>query len=177
MYRLGTYLHFLIKVNFYFYNIFFDKMGEELERMHPRIYTNVSRQLSRAPFGELQDTNTAPYLLHAAAKEIFKTEINWGKIISMFAICGGLAVDVVRQGHYDYLQRLIEGTADIIEEDLALWISDNGSWMGLLDHIHPNLPQNSFLNWLTLFVAIIFISYIILYAFKRIGTNFYSLLF
>lgn len=29
-------------------------MGEELERMHPRIYSNVSRQLSRAAFGELQ---------------------------------------------------------------------------------------------------------------------------
>lgn len=32
------------------------QMGEELERMHPRIYSNVSRQLSRAAFGELQVT-------------------------------------------------------------------------------------------------------------------------
>lgn len=33
---------------------FMFQMGEELERMHPRIYSNVSRQLSRVAFGELQ---------------------------------------------------------------------------------------------------------------------------
>lgn len=162
-----------VKVYRIYLSFYFLQMGEELERMHPRVYNNVSRQLSRAPFGELQDANAAPYLLHAAAKELFKNDITWGKIISLFAICGGLAVDIVRQDHYEYLQRLIEGTADIIEEDLATWISDNGSWNGMYN-IHPMLPQNSFLNWLTLFVAIIFMFYMILYMFKWIGTNVYS---
>lgn len=152
-------------------------MGEELERMHPRVYSNVSRQLSRAPFGELQDANTAPYLLHAAAKELFKSggEISWGKVIALFAICGGLAVDIVRQGHYDFLTRLLEGAADVIDEDLAVWIGDNGSWVGLLDHIHPeSLPQYSSLNWLCLFVAIICALYLLLLVLKWFGSRIYS---
>lgn len=152
-------------------------MGEELERMHPRVYSNISRQLSRAPFGELQDANTAPYLLHAAAKELFKNEINWGKIISLFAISGGLAVDIVRQGHYEFLQRLIEGTADIIEEDLLPWLMENGCWLGLLDHIRPNMPEHSFLNWLTLFVAFLFLIFFISHILRYIGTNLYACLF
>lgn len=32
----------------------FKQMCEELERMHPRVYMNISRHLSRAPFGELE---------------------------------------------------------------------------------------------------------------------------
>lgn len=124
-------------------------MGEELERMHPRLYMNVSRQLSSPgspPFGELIDADAAPFLLHATAKELFKTgitttngspnasvsaaavpDISWGKIVSLFAVCAALAVDIVRQGHLDYLPRLLESTADIIEEDLAAWIQQEPS--------------------------------------------------
>lgn len=149
------------------------QMGQELERMHPRVYTNVSRQLSRTPFGELADADAAPFLLHATAKEMFKVpgtstttttttngsptaaanllsptttaaiptttnvtpsssvaaaaavdplQITWPKIVSLMVVCAALAVDIVRQGHYDYLPRLLEGTGDIIDEDLAAWI-------------------------------------------------------
>lgn len=131
--------------------------------MHPRVYNNLSRQLSRAPFGELQDADTAPYLLHATAKELFKgvDGINWGKIISMFAICGGLAVDIVRQGHYDYLQRLVDGTADVIDEELVAWIGDNGSWTGLLDHIHPPLPDQTIASWLSVTLGLLVVFYVL----------------
>lgn len=166
-------------------------MGEELERMHPRLYTNVSRQLSSPgspPFGELIDADAAPFLLHATAKELFKTgtatgspnasnngaavipDISWGKIVSLFAVCAALAVDIVRQGHYDYLPRLLESTADIIEEDLAAWIQQvpsaqqshagalspsaatmhraggggGGGWSGLVEYIQvPRVQQAS----------------------------------
>lgn len=188
------YLWFLVIVT-----ILFFQMGQELERMHPRVYTNVSRQLSRTPFGELADADAAPFLLHATAKEMFKApgvtgqaataasnasviittttstssavatavdpqQISWPKIVSLFVVCAALAVDIVRQGHYDYLPRLLEGTADIIDEDLAAWIQgkavlkkstsgDNenalstdgagicggggGSWLGLVQYFRP----------------------------------------
>lgn len=114
------------------------QMCEELERMHPRVYMNISRHLSRAPFGELEEAHTAPYLLNAVAKDLFKNGINWAKIISIFTVSGGLAVDIVRQGRYDYLPRLIESTGDIVEDDLVPWLIDNGGWSGLLEHIRPN---------------------------------------
>lgn len=141
--------------------------------MHPRVYSNLSRQLSRAPFGELQDADTAPYLLHATAKELFKgvNGINWGKIVSMFAICGGLAVDIVRQGHYDYLQRLIDGTADIIDEELVAWIGENGSWSGLLEHIHPPLPDQTITSWLSVMFGVLVVFYLLTNLCRWIGSN------
>lgn len=152
-------------------------MGEELERMHPRVYTNVSRQLSRAPFGELEDSDAAPMLLNLVAKDLFHSSITWGKIISIFAVCGGFAIDCVRQGHYDYLQFLIDGMSEIIEDDLAHWLADNGGWLGLLQHIRPEVGQFSFLGWLTLFVIISSGIYVVSNIFKSIGCHLHSLLF
>lgn len=148
--------------------------------MHPRVYANVSRQLSRAPFGELEEAHTAPCLLNAVAKDLLKTGINWGKIISIFTISGGLAVDIVRQGHYDYLPRLVEGTVDIIEDDLVPWLMDNGGWSGLLEHIRirPTYYYSQFTayEWLTIFAGALFIIYILTFMIRSIGTNFYSIL-
>lgn len=138
--------------------------------MHPRVYMNVSRQLSHTPFGELQEAHAAPYLLNIVAKDLFKTGINWGRIVSVFAISGNLAIDIVRIGQYDYLQPLILGCADIIEGLLVPWILDHGGWYGLLDQVRANVyPQISVLGWLTIIVAIL--SFIINY----IGSNFFSL--
>lgn len=146
--------------------------------MHPRVYSNLSRQLSRAPFGELQDADTAPYLLHATAKELFKgaNGIGWGKIISMFAICGGLAVDIVRQGHYDYLQRLIDGTADIIDEELVTWIGENGSWLGLLEYIHPPVPDQTITNWLSVTLGLLVVFYVLSNFCRWIGSSCFRLI-
>lgn len=154
-------------------------MCEELERMHPRVYGNVSRQLSRTPFGELEEAHTAPYLLNVVAKDLLKNGINWGKIISIFTISGGLAVDIVRQGHYDYIPRLIEGTVDIVEDDLVPWLIDNGGWCGLLEHIRIqptyHYSQLTAYEWLSLILGILFILYVILFAIRSIGSNFYAL--
>lgn len=152
-------------------------MGEELERMHPRVYTNVSRQLSRAPFGELEDSDTAPMLLNLVAKELFRTRITWGKIISIFSVCGGFAIDCVRQGHYEYLQFLIDGIAEIIEDDLVYWLADHGGWLGLQQHIRPRVGQFSFLGWLTLFVTISSGVYAVSNLIKHLGCHLYSMLF
>lgn len=156
-------------------------MCEELERMHPRVYANVGRQLSRAPFGELEEAHTAPFLLNAVAKDLFKNGINWAKIVSIFAVSGGLAVDIVRQGHYDYLPRLIEGTGEIVDDDLVPWLVDNGGWSGLLDHIRirPTYyfhKQFTAHEWITIATSIFVSIYFIVFIVRSIGTNSYSLL-
>ncbi|TDG51154.1 hypothetical protein AWZ03_002517 [Drosophila navojoa] len=154
-----------------------NSMGEELERMHPRVYTNISRQLSRAPFGELEDSDMAPMLLNLVAKDLFRSSITWGKIISIFSVCGGFAIDCVRQGHYDYLQTLVDGLAEIIEDDLVYWLIDNGGWLGLQQHIRPRVGEFTFLGWLTLFVTVSAGAYVVSNVCKRIGCQLYSLLF
>lgn len=148
-------------------------MCEELERMHPRVYMNISRHLSRAPFGELEEAHTAPYLLNAVAKDLFKSGINWAKIVSIFTVSGGLAVDIVRQGHYDYLPRLIESTGDIVEDDLVPWLMDNGGWSGLLEHIRPNYCyfDHHFTpyQWITIATGVLFIFYVIAFIIRTMS--------
>lgn len=181
--RIKSMYNFLKNCNNNNYNKFL-QMGEELERMHPRIYTNVSRQLSRAPFGELVDSDTAPMLLNLVAKQLFsrntaeKERITWAKIISVFAVCGGFAIDCVRQGHYDYLQCLVDGVGEIIEDDLVHWLVERGGWLGLQQHIKPKSSQTfTFLDWLTLFVAISSSFYAVANFLKSIGFHLYSLFF
>lgn len=49
--------------------------------------------------------------------------------MALFAIVGGLAVDCVRQDHPEHLPKLVEAIADVVEDDLAAWINDNGGWV------------------------------------------------
>ncbi|XP_058827386.1 bcl-2-related ovarian killer protein-like [Topomyia yanbarensis] len=107
-------------------------VSDELERMYPRVYNGVARQLTRIGRGELKTPETAPVLLSAIARDLFKNEITWGKVVSLFAIAGGLSVDCVRQGHPDFLPKLIEGVADVIEDELVIWISENGGWVRIV---------------------------------------------
>lgn len=53
-------------------------VGEELERMHPRTYQGIARQISRS--GDLQSPENTRALLGAIARELFKTDISWGKV-------------------------------------------------------------------------------------------------
>ncbi|XP_035892737.1 bcl-2-related ovarian killer protein isoform X2 [Anopheles stephensi] len=123
-------------------------VGEELERMYPRIYNGIARQLTRFGRGELKTPETAPVLLSAIARDLFKADITWGKVVSLFAIAGGLSVDCVRQGHPDYLPKLVEGVADVIEDELVTWISDNGGWVcvciGLANKVRPPPEEITF---------------------------------
>uniref|UniRef100_A0A2M3ZKG8 Putative apoptosis regulator protein of the bcl-2 family n=1 Tax=Anopheles braziliensis TaxID=58242 RepID=A0A2M3ZKG8_9DIPT len=147
-------------------------MGIELERMHPRLYTNVSRQISNEPWGELTEPDTVGYLLHIVAKDLFKTGVTWGKVISLFAIAGGLAVDCVRQDHTDYLQQLIEGTTDVIEEDLAGWLVERGGWLGLQDHVYPQPAEITLTGWLTITIITLALLYLVSLFLKLIGSNY-----
>lgn len=56
-------------------------VGEELERMHPRTYNGIARQISRSPGADLQSAENVAVLLGAIARELFKADVTWGKVI------------------------------------------------------------------------------------------------
>ncbi|XP_059608862.1 bcl-2-related ovarian killer protein [Phlebotomus argentipes] len=145
-------------------------VGEELERMHPRVYSGVARQISRNPGGELPSEEAAPCLMSAVARDLFRTDITWAKVISLFAMAGGLAVDCVRQGHSDYLPRLVEGVAEVIEDELVPWINDNGGWMGLSYHVNPSgTTELSVLEWIALGLGCILGICVFIFIIKFVG--------
>lgn len=49
--------------------------------MHPKLYSGISRQVSsRSGGGELQSPENAAVLLSAIARDLFRTDITWGKV-------------------------------------------------------------------------------------------------
>ena len=70
-------------------------------------------------------------VLSSIAQELLKTDITWGKIISLYCVAGGLAVDCVHHGHPEYLFGLIEAMGLVVERDAATWIAQQGGWVSL----------------------------------------------
>lgn len=156
-----------------------NSMGEELERMHPRIFSNVSRQLYQRSFGELTEADTAPLLLSAVAKDLFKNnDVTWGKIISLFAVAGGLSVDIVRQGHHEFLQPLIDATTNIVTDELAPWLQEQNGWCGLHEHIRPIASEHiTFLGWLTILIVFMMVVHFVTSLLKIIGLRMVALIY
>ena len=68
-------------------------------------------------------------VLGSIAREMFKTDISWGKIVSLYCVAGGLAVDCVRVGHPEYLFGLVEAMGLVLERDVATWMGQQGGWV------------------------------------------------
>ncbi|XP_065199611.1 bcl-2-related ovarian killer protein homolog B-like isoform X2 [Planococcus citri] len=119
-------------------------IGQELERMHPKLYTGVAKQANGACAGGIIITEkSARKILISVARSLFRPDISWAKIISFFAVAGGLATDCVRQNHIEFIPHIIETFGEIIEDELASWINDNGGWVSLQNYYKPKNPQIS----------------------------------
>uniref|UniRef100_A0A1B0D5M7 Bcl-2 Bcl-2 homology region 1-3 domain-containing protein n=2 Tax=Phlebotomus papatasi TaxID=29031 RepID=A0A1B0D5M7_PHLPP len=126
-------------------------LGEELERMHPRVYSNVGRQLSRA-WADLPEAETLSVLLAEVAKELFRGGASWARVISFCAVIGGVALDCVRLGRADALPRLVEVFGHVVEEDLMVWLEAKGGWKGLLA-VRAAGAECTLMGWLSIGVA------------------------
>lgn len=106
-------------------------VGLELERRHPKVYTGVARQAAAGPIVSDKAAATA---LTAVGRDLLKHDVTWAKVVALYAVAGGLAVDCVRQGHPEYLHALVAAVGQLLEDDLAPWIADNGGWTALVQH-------------------------------------------
>lgn len=150
-------------------------LGDELERIHPRIYTGIARQACRSPV--FSSPETIAILVANLARQLFQVKITWGKVISLFAIAAGLAVDCVRQGHSDYLIEILDAVSDVIEDELLLWLNENGGWVGLNSYVNAArsdvYPSERITHLLgccvMLFIAIIIFRFLGNYLFSTIN--------
>lgn len=55
--------------------------------MHPTLYTNVTRQITRPSSSDLQTADTAPAILSAVARDLFRNDITWGKVCILITHC------------------------------------------------------------------------------------------
>ena len=95
-------------------------------------------------------------VLSSIAQELLKTDITWGKIISLYCVAGGLAVDCVHHGHPEYLFGLIEAMGLVVERDAAAWIAQQGGWVRIL-----SISKDWHLYIMTVLFTIFFVYFIL----------------
>lgn len=140
--------------------LLYSQAATVLEAMHVKIYTNVSRQLSCTP-NNLDNPEDAAVLLTTFGKILFKNEVNWGKVISLFSVTAGLSIDLVRQNHEDHIPTLIEGFLGVIEDELIPFLSENNGWISL--HNKLQNKKKAVTEWsLVLVLLAIFVFFFLL---------------
>lgn len=128
--------------------------------MHMKIYTNVARQLSTAP-NNLENTEDTAVLLTTFGKILFKSEVNWGKVVALFSVTAGLSIDLVRQNHEDHIPTLIEGFLGVVEDELVPFLTENNGWISLHNKLQSN--KKAMTEWrLVLVLLTIFVFFFLL---------------
>lgn len=105
----------------------------DLERMYPRLYTNIARQTGPAPGGGVGG------LLLAVGHHMFRSDANWGKVVAVYSVAGGLAVDCVRQGQQEQLHVILEDMHELLEDRMAHWVHANGGWVRFYKNLSEKL--------------------------------------
>ncbi|XP_068220755.1 bcl-2-related ovarian killer protein-like isoform X2 [Palaemon carinicauda] len=141
-------------------------IGQELERSHPKLYSSVTRQLSIT----LTSDKIVRAVIVQVAGHVFRGEVNWARIISLFAVAAGLASDCVKQGHPEYVAGLIDVMGLVTERHLASWIASQGGWSSILAWSQAPEADQSVLQMLVLIVAgLILMAFLVILALKGLG--------
>uniref|UniRef100_A0A8C2GQ45 BCL2 family apoptosis regulator BOK a n=1 Tax=Cyprinus carpio TaxID=7962 RepID=A0A8C2GQ45_CYPCA len=111
-------------------------LGDELEYLRPNVYRNVARQLNITIASE----SIVSDAFLAVAAEIFSTGwsikytlekypgVTWGKIVSLYAVAGALAVDCVRHGHPAMVHTIVDCMGEFVRKSLVSWLKRRGGW-------------------------------------------------
>ncbi|KAM9844360.1 bcl-2-related ovarian killer protein homolog B-like [Aulostomus maculatus] len=102
-------------------------LGDELESIQPSLYRNVARQLNISVAMEHMVSDA----FIGVATEIISTGITWGKVVSMYAVAGALAVDCVRQGHPRTVHILVDSLGQFVRKFLVHWLKRRGGWVDI----------------------------------------------
>ncbi|XP_077390351.1 bcl-2-related ovarian killer protein homolog A [Festucalex cinctus] len=102
-------------------------LGDELEYLRPSVYRNVARQLNITVASESAVTDA----FLAVAADIFSTGVTWGKVVSLYAVAGSLAVDCVRHGHPAMVHTIVDCMGEFVRKSLSTWLKRRGGWVDL----------------------------------------------
>ncbi|KAG3275725.1 BOK, BCL2 family apoptosis regulator [Ictidomys tridecemlineatus] len=102
--------------------------GDELEQIRPSVYRNVAGQLHLSVQSEPVVTDA----FLAVAGHIFSAGITWGKVVSLYAVAAGLAVDCVRQAQPAMVHALVDCLGEFVRKTLAAWLRRRGGWTDVL---------------------------------------------
>nr|XP_020465551.1 bcl-2-related ovarian killer protein isoform X2 [Monopterus albus] len=101
--------------------------GDELEYLRPNVYRNVAKQLNITVASE----SVVSDAFLAVASDIFSTGVTWGKVVSLYAVAGALAVDCVRHGYPAMVHTIVDCMGEFVRKALTSWLKRRGGWVDL----------------------------------------------
>lgn len=60
---------------------------------------------------------------------IFFEGVTWGKVVSLYAVAGALAVDCVRHGHPAMVHTIVDCMGEFVRKSLISWLKRRGGWV------------------------------------------------
>ncbi|XP_053543312.1 bcl-2-related ovarian killer protein homolog B isoform X1 [Ictalurus punctatus] len=118
------------------------KLGDELENMRPNVYRNIAKQLNISVTMEAVVSDAFLYV----ATEILSLGITWGKVVAIFAVAGGLAVDCVRQERAAVVHTIEESLGEFVRKSLVPWLRRRGGWGDILKCVR-NVENRTQTHW------------------------------
>jgi hypothetical protein len=130
--------------------LIFNRMSYELQKMHPRTFTNVTI-----------DNDEAPNLIVNIGRALFRSdEITWAKIIAFLTLTSTFIVDSIKSGSHDVIQVIIDETCNVMKDECGIWIESQGGLNALCEYIKPVRSDHmSFLGLLQVLVGFCFLTH------------------
>lgn len=100
------------------------EIGDEIDAKYKDQFKDMIDSLSLTPA-------TAYETFAAVARRLFRSGINWGRIVSLLCFGYEIAVTVIRRGFSgNFLRRVIRFVVDFIfNERISRWIAQHGGWV------------------------------------------------
>jgi len=68
-------------------------------------------------------------LLLAPQLVCLSSGVTWGKVVSLYAVAGALAVDCVRHGHPAMVHTIVDCMGEFVRKSLIPWLKRRGGWV------------------------------------------------
>ncbi|XP_070173589.1 uncharacterized protein [Littorina saxatilis] len=126
--------------------------GQELERLYPRTYTDVSRRICMT----MTSAQLVRRALTAVLEGTFRSGATWAKVVSMVVMASAFAEECVIQGHPSFAQDVVMCVGHFVSLNLTGWLARQGGW-NAFPTTRPNViekaPSSSPLLFISLVVA------------------------
>ncbi|XP_043557664.1 bcl-2-related ovarian killer protein homolog A isoform X2 [Chiloscyllium plagiosum] len=112
-------------------------LGDELEYIRPNVYRNIAKQLNISVSSE----SIVSDAFLAVATELFSAGITWGKVVALYAVAGGLAIDCVKQGQPAMVHTIVDCLGEFVRKTLVTWLRRRGGWADITKSVVNNDPS------------------------------------
>ncbi|KAA0719123.1 Bcl-2-related ovarian killer protein -like protein B [Triplophysa tibetana] len=119
------------------------KLGDEIECIRPYVYRYIAKQLNISVSVEAVVSDA----FLSVATEIISMGITWGKVVAIYAVAAGLAVDCVRQGHPVMVHTIVDSLGEFVRRSLVPWLRKRGGW-GDISKCVVNMDSSARTHWL-----------------------------